>query len=776
VTSEPGALRCLLLGGFEVWSGGQLVRGFESQKVRALLAFLLLHRGRAVGRDRLAGLFWGDRDGESARRNLRQAIYNLKSTLPSEASARRRLAIDAHELRFDLGAGDWLDVEVFERAAGEPAGGGRPRFHDLVAAAQLYRGDLLAGLLLDGCLEFEEWLLAAQERLRETALETLRRIVAACAGRGEYLLAIRHARRLLAMDPLSEAAHRDLMRLYELAGQRGRALAHYAELTDLLRRELGIEPLPETRALRQAILADALADEGAREPAGAAGPIVPLVGRAEPYERLAECWQAVLDGNFRATLVYGEEGIGKSRLVRSFLGAACARRRTTVLIAACDDRLPSASYRPLVEALRQALPDEPGASPDPRGALSAATRRRLALLLPELAAGATPGPPDPADAAPAALAAATAELLALATRTGSEPSDRDPLVIFLDDLQWADPATLALLAALPEHAPAAPVWILGACDPDRLPADHPCFAFAARDGDGTVTTIALERLAAAALDEVASALVEPGDAPAFAELLDAASEGLPLALVTLVNSGWDEGDLALEEDGHWRLGGDLARWRERAERGLDAALVARVRRLPTSTRRLAALAAVVGRRFESELLEAAEHEHASVVETALGLLVERWLVRQHRERWHPVARERNVGLWRRGARTGRFEFDHPRVARALYDDLNPLRRQVLHRQVADALARLHRERTPERTAELARHALEGGLWERAFDALLELSEHALAAGDAAGAALARERAQRALDRLRREAGSEEELRRVGERERALEAVAGAAGR
>ena len=87
-------LRVMLLGGFEVWHDGRLQRGFESQKVRALLAYLLLNRGRSFSRDTLATFFWPDRDDEAARRNLRQALYNLRESLPGDGPGEPLLEIE----------------------------------------------------------------------------------------------------------------------------------------------------------------------------------------------------------------------------------------------------------------------------------------------------------------------------------------------------------------------------------------------------------------------------------------------------------------------------------------------------------------------------------------------------------------------------------------------------------------------------------------------------------------------------------------------------------
>src|SRR4029077_14024943 len=117
-------------------------------------------------------------------------------------------------------------------------------------------------------------------------------------------------------------AHRTLMRLFALPGQRSRALAQYEDLTSLLRDELAVAPMEETRRLHDSILAEALEENvaTAREPEPI-GPLIPLVGRGPAFGLLREGWQKALAGKVHFTLVTGEAGVGKTRLVKSFLDA-----------------------------------------------------------------------------------------------------------------------------------------------------------------------------------------------------------------------------------------------------------------------------------------------------------------------------------------------------------------------------------------------------------------------------------------------------------------------
>ena len=122
-----------------------------------------------------------------------------------------------------------MRVDLLEEALRAGSVGEVADSHHLSTAVQLYRGELLAGFFVKECPEFEDWLVTEQTRLRESAVDGLRKLIDNYRRRGEYRFGVHYARRLVAIEPLSEEAHRELMRLFALSGQRNRALAHYEE-------------------------------------------------------------------------------------------------------------------------------------------------------------------------------------------------------------------------------------------------------------------------------------------------------------------------------------------------------------------------------------------------------------------------------------------------------------------------------------------------------------------------------------------------------------------
>src|SRR5262249_40556111 len=201
-SGEMGSLELRLLGGFDFKTDSGRPVPIARKKAQALLAYLACHPGQSHPRDKLTTLLWPDIDDHQARANLRKVLFVLR---PALSPAPLSLRIGEDGVALDCAALD-VDVLAFERLVRQ----GTPQ--DLQQAAELYRGDLLEGLAVSAP-PFEEWLTAERERLRERALEALARLLAHQT-KADEPLAVETARRLLALDPLQEAVHRALIRIY----------------------------------------------------------------------------------------------------------------------------------------------------------------------------------------------------------------------------------------------------------------------------------------------------------------------------------------------------------------------------------------------------------------------------------------------------------------------------------------------------------------------------------------------------------------------------------
>jgi TolB-like protein/Tfp pilus assembly protein PilF len=236
------ALHISLLGGFEARLGSGEALSLKGRKTQALLAYLALTPGKQCPRDELVALLWGDRGEQQARSSLRQSLSELRKALDDADDSLLIAGRDAVAL--DADAID-VDVSEFEQLIDD----GTPLA--LERAAKLYRGDLLDG---NGVHDpaFENWLRDERQRLNERACQALSRLLDHQAA-GDTESAIATARRLLTLDPLREATHRALMRLYSDKGERTLALKQYQASRDVLAAELGLSPGPETEKLAEEI-------------------------------------------------------------------------------------------------------------------------------------------------------------------------------------------------------------------------------------------------------------------------------------------------------------------------------------------------------------------------------------------------------------------------------------------------------------------------------------------------------------------------------------------
>jgi adenylate cyclase len=194
---------------------------------------------RGQSREKLADLFWGNSAEEQARANLRQALSSIRKALDGNGAA--YLVTDGDQI--SLAGGDIdLDVASFESLAAEATG------DSLKRAAVLYKGDLLDGFSLKED-SFEAWARAERERLRRLASDALTKLITHCDEVGDTERCVETAARLLTLDPLRETAHRIMMRAYAAQGRQTSALKQFETCRDILKRELGVEPEPETVAL-----------------------------------------------------------------------------------------------------------------------------------------------------------------------------------------------------------------------------------------------------------------------------------------------------------------------------------------------------------------------------------------------------------------------------------------------------------------------------------------------------------------------------------------------
>ena len=646
----------------------------DTRKAVALLAYLAVTR-QYHGRDALSALLWPEFTQTQARAVLRRTLSAL-----SGARAQSWLDVGRQSIGLNFSR-VWVDVGHFTNLLAECRTHDHPETEECAAclsplteAASLYRGDFLAGFNVRNSANFEDWqFLEAQglHRKLATALQKLTRLHSAL---GEFEPAIEYARRWLALDPMHEPAHHSLMQLYAWAGQRAAAVRQYRECVRILEKELGVFPLEETTQLYQEIKENRTPPSPVAprsqpsDPHGELDPPTlraatqitrlsgnPLVGRSAEWATLLRSYEAI-EANGHVMILEGEPGVGKTRLAEELL-AHLRAHGAIALAARCYAEEMTLAYGPFVELLGAAI-SQPQSVVElenlPVHALGEASR-----LLPELASPRPELPPAPPLGTPGAQSRffeGISQVL-LAVCGGTTPG-----VLFLDDLHWADTASLDLLAYLVRRLRGKPMYILVTWRSEQVPATHRLRALLteARRA-GTATLLPLPRLSRSAVVELVRSTVGSEASPSdLGEQLYDETEGLPLLLKEYLTA-IAQGELTTGND-VWLLPG-----------GARDLLLGRLQAISETGWQLLNTAAVIGRSFDFDTLREASGRSEEETITALEELISQGLVQEVRARADEGALI--------------YDFSHEKLRTLVYEETSLARRRLLHRRVATAFAR-----------------------------------------------------------------------------------------
>ena len=736
-----------ILGPLKVFAGGREVP-LGGVKPRALLAYLLLNCGETVSRERLVDELWGEQPPKAVAAELRVYVAKLRKALGPEPLLTRRAG---YELVVDP---DRIDIDRFERgarygAAMLAAGDAAAAAAVLASALALWRGPLLADLA------GEEWVQSEARRAEELRLVALEERVAADLALGRHIDQVAELATLAEKHPYRERFHGQLMLALYRSGRQAEALGAYRAVRALLREGLGLDPGLELQRLERKILThdpdlelEGRHADGARVPAVPAAPHGarlfepadpgPFVGRENSLAFLLDRFGRASGGRSEIVFIKGEAGSGKTALLAEFARRAeHAASRLLVVAGQCRAATGAAdAFAPfrrvmgmLVGDLHEALATGTHGLDQGRR-LWAASPDALAVMLehaPNLVETVVPAFEVVARARASApeLARRVEEAVAIGARAGSEEalpagrirdecllvldrvSRRRPLLLLLDDLQWADPLTLDLLAELVDHRAGACLIVAAAFRTEDVADgggnDVAGLVHLASRHRGDVV-LDIDQAAAAEARVFVDALIdrEPnriGDH--LRSELTERSGGHALFAVELVRELKASGSLQRDEAGRWRDAANVAwdRWPARIE-GLLAEKFSRID-LPTldSLR----IGSVEGEEFT-----------ADVVATVLGVGVDDAVDRLSGDataRHHVV---RAIGTQRiAGRRVLRYRFRHGLYQRFLYEHLDEVQRPYLHERVASALEALCPDGSDILDLALAHHLESAGLAERA---------------------------------------------------------------
>jgi predicted ATPase/two-component SAPR family response regulator len=650
--AKDAVLRIRLLGAPTLRLNDERVHP-ETTKTLALLAYLAVEPG-SQRRDKLATLFWGDKDERRAAANLRRAFWNLRRVLnPGGEGDCPYLIVNRREAAFNRESSYWLDVEQFEKLASQEAGEltGRSRerptnLPTLREAVQLYRGDFLAGLQVDGAPAFERWVLGQRAYLKDQALRAFHQLSDLHAARGEHDQATEVLRQFLTLAPWREETHRQVMLMLALQGEKEQALHQYESCVQTLDREMDAAPSQETQRLYRRIR-DGEIEATPASPSPDQAPRLPFVGRGDAYAWLLE--QRTKPG---LTLVEGEAGVGKTRLLHEVLRRATGEG-ASVLRGRCHEFQDAVPYHAVNEAIEGYLESTPTEALD----LPTSTLAELGRLVPAISRL----HPDVKPARPQDTTAARERFfdsVAVFLRSLHHP------VLFLDDLHWANAGTVDLLHYLTRALEECSCWLVGTYRPEETSLEHPLTRM--RQGlnrDGLVHRLRLAPLTAEDVTQAIAQSLRGEGKSALSTYLFRQSGGNPFILTEVLEVLEEKGVLDVQ-DGAWQLVGELDRDDLLPARVQDV-ILQRVGRLSSEARWPLDVAAVIGRPFTPAFLARA----AGVSSEALE---------EHTETW------RSRRLIACDA-AGRCDFTHDKIRESVYHHLPEQMRRLLHGRVGQVL-------------------------------------------------------------------------------------------
>lgn len=657
-----------LLGGFHIRRATGESVALHRPRQQILLSYVLLQGEAGVLRSHLAFQMWPDSTEKQAFTNLRKLLFTLRAAIPD---LDRHLQVTPTSVAWVFGSNCTLDVAEFETgmAYANQVTEEHAQRDALSAALDLYRGALLPG-------HYDDWVLVAREQLHLRYVNGLSRLAKLYETAGELDAALDVAVRLRQADPLHEATYRLLMGLYLEAGEPAKALRVYHDCVAILAEELGVEPGEDTQALYARILR-AEKHAAATVPARQNEPRtpVPLAGRRAEWQQLRRIWQEAQRSGPRLVIIQGEPGIGKTRLAQELVETARHQGFATAYTRAYAAEGRSA-YSPIADLLhsapaRQALHD-----------LEPFCKEELVRILPDLLPQQS-RPPAPMTESwqqrrfHEALARAC---LALG----------QPLLIHLDDLQWFDAESLAWLHFFLRYETGARVLVVGTLRATEVDFGHPYREF--RNTylqHDELHELSLNPLNLDEVTQLAAGLLQSLQKEAAASLYRV-TEGNPLFVLEALRAVKKEGAQAAASHIEAQAGATAVDWPYLTPK-VQAVIQARLVQLSPLARQMIRTAAVIGRHFSHELLQAVRQsldpdrdgDGELAVVAALDELWQRQIIREH----GPHA----------------YDFGHDRIRDAVYSEISPIMRAHLHGRVAATLDEFHGPEPGGSSSEIAAH-------------------------------------------------------------------------
>jgi DNA-binding SARP family transcriptional activator/Flp pilus assembly protein TadD len=662
----------------------------DTRKALALAAFLAISK-RAYRRDTLAAFFWSDSDQSASRAALRRTLSALRKVLPADCLITAR-----DQVSLCTGSTLWVDLLEFRTLLAKAT-----QHHpvldvycpecstDLQAAISLVRGSFMDGFSLRDSLSFDDWQFQESEQVRREVAGVLIRLVDSYQAAGEFETSLDYARRWLALDSLNESAHRRLMLLYSASGQRSAALRQYRECVRILDQELGVPPLEETTHLNEAIRKNqvfegsssiarpfSLTDQTRLGTTGSLhkvvepislGAQIPMVGRESELETLCHLYtKAQPRGSF--VVIQGEPGIGKTRLAQEFLSWV-KENAGQILQARCYEGENNLAYGAIIEAMLSNL--ETSGSSDWLNDIAPFELAEVVRLLPHLGEKFPGVIALPQGDSPGAQTRFYSAICRVMFAMVTKPFFFRPGVLFLDDLQWADEASLELLAYLLRRLSDWPLFVLVTWQSINPRVDSRlarlAHAVSKQDQATFLTLTRLDDRQVIKLVDIVQRQHNLALNPSDSALLAKGAEGLPLFLLAYLES-WLKTSLKKLPPGEFDM--------SRAPESIQVLFQARLSGLSETAHQLIQTAAVIGRSFDFDILLDVSGRTEEEIVAALDELAAFGLVREISP---PGEIQEGQSII--------YDFSHEQLRLFVYQGLSMARKRLLHHRAADSLVK-----------------------------------------------------------------------------------------
>ncbi len=713
-------MKIAVLGPMLIRAGGRDIR-LTAPKERGTLALLAIRCGTVVSCDEISLALWGDQPPRTAIKAIHGYVSNLRRVLPSECI---QTIAPGYQAVINPQGVDVIRFErLLRRASHDFADDPAAKAEGLSKALTLWRGPAL-GDLADSDLGRNE-----ATRLWELRLQAEEERLDALLECGEHQRLIAELMAAVDAEPFREARWAQLMVALYRSGRQGEALRTYQRLRNKLATDLGIAPSARLSSLEVSILRNRTeldwvpGGPNSRKAGPGQSPTtemqrIPLpghlrvrptdglVGREAEVEALRDACRRVAGGEgLEVLLLSGEAGQGKTTLLAAAARTAFEERTAHVLFGHCEQVLAS-PYQLFAEALGHYLTH---ASDEELLGQPAVHGPELLQLVPSLANrvnGPAPSKASGTDAERYLLFASVVDLLATM-------SNQTPVVLVLDDLQWADRASLQLLQHIIAAERPMRLLVIGAYrDSDLFRAGPLVETLGALRRHGDVAHIALSGLdhsgVVSLMESVAGhTLDEAGQRLALA--ISRETDGNPFFVTEVLRHLLETGAITRDAMGRW-VAVDTLEGTALPD-SMRQVVDARIVHLGRDAERVLSMAAVIGVEFDLELLAKATGTPEDDLLDVLDACAAAALVR---ELPGPL---------------GNYSFAHALIQRTLYEDLGPTRRARAHGTVATALERLCRATSERRSGELARHwslTARAGDLPRALDAARRAADTALA--------------------------------------------------